>query len=177
MTDPGAAPSIAPFRPNTDDLLERNRAYAATYEAGYLPVAPKRRLAVVACMDSRMDTFELLGLANGDAHIIRNAGGVITDDVIRSLAISQRLLGTVELILLHHADCGMQKLTDDAFRAELEAETGLKPVWSVEGFSDPYADTAQSIRRLRTSPFVPNLEHVRGFVFDVDTGLLHEVQP
>lgn len=178
MTEPGrTAPTTAPFRPNTDELIGHNRAYADRYDAGHLPVAPARRLAVVACMDSRMDIFELLGLANGDAHIIRNAGGVITDDVIRSLAISQRLLGTIEVILLHHTDCGLQKITDDAFRAELEADTGLKPTWSVEGFSDPFADTAQSIRRLRTSPFVPHLEHVRGFVFDVDTGLLHEVEP
>lgn len=164
------------FAPNTDELLANNARYAAGFEE-HLPVAPRRQLAVVACMDSRMDIFEILGLEHGEAHVIRNAGGIVTDDVIRSLAISQRVLGTREVILVHHTDCGMQKLTDDEFTASLEAELGVKPAWSLESFRDPYADTAQSIRRLRMSPFVPYLGHVRGFVYDVGTGRLHEVDP
>ena len=165
----------ADFTPNADDLLAKNREYAATFPAGHLPVAPRRQLAVVACMDSRMDIFDILGLAHGEAHVIRNAGGVITDDVIRSLCVSQRLLGTREVILLHHTDCGLQKVTDDAFKAELEAELGVKPWWALESFHDPYLDTAQSMRRLRMTPFVPHRDHIRGFVYDVDSGSLTEV--
>ncbi|HWL42660.1 MAG TPA: carbonic anhydrase [Ilumatobacter sp.] len=164
------------FSPIADELLVNNRAYAGEFTAGNLPVAPARHLAVVACMDSRMDMFAILGLGPGEAHVIRNAGGVITDDVIRSLCLSQRLLGTREVILMHHTDCGMQKVTDDAFKAELEAELGIKPWWALESFSDPYADTAQSIRRLRTTPFVPYRDHIRGFVYDVDRGSLDEVE-
>ena len=166
---------LADFTPNADELLANNRAFAAEFDSGNLPVAPRRQLAIVACMDSRMDIFEILGLAHGEAHVIRNAGGVITDDVIRSLCISQRLLGTREVILLHHTDCGLQKITDDAFKAELEEELGIKPLWALESFSDPFADTAQSIRRLQLSPFVPYRDNVRGFVYDVDRGLLTEV--
>lgn len=163
------------FSPSTDELMSHNRRYAARYEGRDLQVSPMRHLAVVACMDSRMDIFAMLGLGNGEAHIIRNAGGVITDDVIRSLCLSQRLLGTREVILIHHTDCGLQKVSEDEFKAELEAELGIKPWWSVEAFTDPYADVRQSILRLRRSPFVAHLDHVRGFVFDVQDGLLHEV--
>jgi len=163
------------FVPNTDELLENNAKYAAAFADERLPVAPRRHLAVVACMDSRMNTFEILGLAHGEAHIIRNAGGVITDDVIRSLCISQRYLGTREVILVHHTDCGLQRVTEDAFKAELEAELGIKPWWALESFSDPYLDTAQSMRRLRMTPFVPHRDAIRGFVYDVDTGVLNEV--
>lgn len=163
--------------PNADELLVNNTAYAATFADGHLPVRPQRKLAIVACMDSRMDIFEMLGLRHGEAHVIRNAGGVITDDVIRSLCLSQRYLGTREIILLHHTDCGLQAVTEDTFKAELEAELGIKPWWALESFSDPFADTAQSMRRLSTTPFVPHKDHVRGFVYDVATGRLHEVQP
>ncbi len=126
-------------------------------------------------MDSRIDTFKILGLGNGEAHIIRNAGGVITDDVIRSLCLSQRLLGTREVILVHHTDCGLQKVDENEFRRELEEELGVKPWWSLEAFSDPYRDVAQSMQRLAMTPFLPHKEHIRGFVYDVTDGLLHEV--
>jgi carbonic anhydrase len=165
------------FTPNADELLANNAAYADSFADEHLPVAPRRRLAIVACMDSRMDIFELLGLEHGEAHVIRNAGGVITDDVIRSLCLSQRYLGTREVILLHHTDCGLQRVTEDAFKAELQAELGVKPWWALESFSDPYVDTAQSMRRLAMTPFVPYRDHIRGFVYDVDTGRLHEVEP
>ena len=135
----------------------------------------RRRVVVIACMDSRMDIFALLGLANGESHIIRNAGGVITDDVIRSLCLSQRKLGTREVILVHHTDCGLQTVTEDAFKAELEAELGIKPWWALESFVDPYADVAQSMARLASSPFIPYKDHVSGFVYDVTTGRLNEV--
>ncbi len=164
------------FTPNTDELIANNTQYAAAFSDDHLPVAPSRQLAIVACMDSRMDIFEILGLAHGEAHVIRNAGGVITDDVIRSLCLSQRYLGTREVILLHHTDCGLQRVTEDAFKAQLEEELGIKPGWSLESFNDPFDDTAQSIRRLQQTPFVPHKEHVRGFVYDVDTGVLHEVE-
>jgi carbonic anhydrase len=164
------------FTPNTDELIANNIEYAAAFSDDHLPVAPSRQLAIVACMDSRMDIFEILGLAHGEAHVIRNAGGVITDDVIRSLCLSQRYLGTREVILLHHTDCGLQRVTEDAFKAQLEEELGVKPGWSLESFNDPFDDTAQSIRRLQQTPFVPHKEHVRGFVYDVDTGVLHEVE-
>jgi carbonic anhydrase len=164
-----------PFQPSTDDLLAHNQAYAEAFENGDLQVAPTRHLAVVACMDSRMDIFAMLGLGNGEAHIIRNAGGVITDDVIRSLCLSQRLLGTREVILIHHTNCGLQQVSEDAFKAELEAELGIKPWWSLEAFKDPYADVRQSIQRLHHSPFIAHRDHVRGFVYDVIDGRLHEV--
>jgi carbonic anhydrase len=165
------------FEPSTDDLLARNAAYAARFRDASLQVAPMRHLAIVACMDSRMDIFAILGLGNGEAHIIRNAGGVITDDVIRSLCLSQRLLGTREVVLLHHTDCGLQKVTEDEFKAELEAELGVKPWWALESFDDPYRDVAQSMRRLAMTPFVSHKDHMRGFVYEVTTGRLVEVAP
>lgn len=163
------------FRPNTDHLVAHNQRYVARFSDADLQVAPKLRLAVVACMDSRMDIFEILGLGNGEAHIIRNAGGVVTDDVIRSLCLSQRLLGTREVIMIHHTDCGLQKVNEAEFKAELERESGVKPWWALEAFDDPYQDVAQSMRRLRMTPFVPHRDHVRGFVYDVTTGSLTEV--
>lgn len=170
-----ASPIEPPFTPSTDALLANNVVYARDFHDGDLAVAPRRHLAIVACMDSRMDIFGILGLEHGEAHVIRNAGGVITDDVIRSLCVSQRLLGTQEVILLHHTDCGLQKVSDDTFKAELEAELGVKPDWSVESFTDPVADVRQSIRRLELTPFVRHKEHIRGFVYDVSTGRLDEV--
>ncbi len=163
------------FTPTTDELVGYNAEFAATFNDHDLQVAPMRHMAVVACMDSRMDIFKLLGLRNGEAHIIRNAGGVVTDDVIRSLCLSQRKLGTVEIVLVHHTNCGLQLVTEDDFRAELEAELGVKPWWAVESFSDPYADTRQSMQRILMTPFIPRKEHVRGFVYDVTSGELHEV--
>jgi carbonic anhydrase len=158
-----------------DDLLANNRAYAESSQAGHLDVNPSRRLAIVTCMDSRIDVFAALGLGGGEAHILRNAGGVITDDVIRSLAISQHKLGTREVMLIHHTDCGMQKLTDDSFRAELQEATGTAPAFAIESFSDAAADVRQSILRVRRSEFVPHREVVRGFVYDVDTHELREI--
>ena len=163
------------FLPNADDLVARNRDGAAGFSVSDLQVAPTRRLAIVSCMDSRMDTFEILGLGHGEAHIIRNAGGVITDDVIRSLCLSQRFMGTREILLMHHTDCGLQQVSEDDFRADLEAEIGVKPVWALESFHDPYADVGQSIQRLRMSPFITFKSHIRGFVYDVGDGLLKEV--
>ncbi len=138
---------------------------------------PNRRLAVVACMDARLDVYRALDLSEGEAHVIRNAGGVVTDDVIRSLTISQRLLGTREIILVHHTDCGMLTFSDDAFRAQIQAETGIRPPWAAEAFDDLSADVRQCLARIRTSTFVPHTDAVRGFVFDVATGLLDEVEP
>ena len=158
----------------TDELIQNNQRYAETF-TGPLPMPPARGLAVIACMDARLNVYSLLGLAEGEAHVIRNAGGVVTDDEIRSLAISQRLLGTREIILIHHTDCGMLTFTDDAFKAGIEAEVGIKPPWSAESFSDLDADVRQSMARIRTSPFVPHADEVRGFVFDVATGKLREV--
>jgi|ERR1700722_2684713 carbonic anhydrase len=158
----------------TDELLENNRQYAESF-AGQLPLPPSRGVAVVACMDARLNVYGILGLADGEAHVIRNAGGVITDDEIRSLAISQRLLGTTEIILIHHTDCGMLTFTDDGFKASIEKETGIKPSWAAEAFADLDDDVRQSIRRIKTSPFVPHTDSVRGFVFDVATGKLREV--
>lgn len=160
-----------------DDLLTRNRIYAESSFSGPRPLRPRRALAVVACMDSRMDMFELLGLENGDAHVLRNAGGVVTDDVIRSLAISQRLLGTSGIVLVHHTDCGMQKLGDDEFRDELEAATGMRPSFAIESFRDPYDDVRRSMARLDHSPFLATKDEIVGFVYDVETGLLHLVEP
>ena len=161
--------------PNLPELLEHNRTFAADFHDAELQVQPTRRLAVVACMDSRIDTFAVLGLGNGEAHIIRNAGGVITDDVIRSLCLSQRFLGTREIILVHHTDCGLQKVDEAEFREQLASELGLKPWWSLETFTDPYADVRQSIQRLAQTPFIPHKEHISGFVYDVTDGLLHPV--
>lgn len=159
-----------------DELLASNRLYADALAEQHLDVRPRRRLAIVACMDSRLDVFAALGLATGDAHVLRNAGGVITDDVIRSLAISQRLLGTRAVMLIQHTDCGMQRLTDDGFRAELEQATGLAPAFAIESFRDLDANVRQSILRVRRSPFLPHRDQVRGFVYDVDTHRLREVE-
>jgi carbonic anhydrase len=169
-----AAPS-EPFEPSADELIANNRRFAETFTTGCLQVAPTRHLAVVTCMDSRIDLFESLGLDNGEAHFIRNAGGVVTDDVIRSLCLSQRLLGTREILLVHHTDCGLQSVSEDAFKAELEAEVGMKPCWALESFDDPFADVLQSVQRLRHTPFLQHKGHIRGFVYDVTTGRLHEV--
>ena len=158
----------------TDDLLGNNARYAESFH-GPLPLVPSAHLAVVACMDSRMRIFALLGLEDGQAHIIRNAGGVVTDDTIRSLAISQRLLATRSVILIHHTECGMLKITDDEFKAGIQEETGIKPPWAVEAFPDLDADVRQSIARIKASPFIPYTGDVRGFVFDVGTGRLREV--
>ena len=159
----------------TDEYLENNRRYAESF-GGQLPMPPSGGVAVVACMDARLNVYGLLGLNDGEAHVIRNAGGVITDDEIRSLAISQRLLGTREIILIHHTDCGMLTFTDDAFKASILEETGIKPSWAAESFSDLDADVRQSVKRITTSPFVPHTDAVRGFVFDVGTGRLNEVK-
>ena len=157
-----------------DDYVKNNEEYALAY-AGGLPVRPGRHIAVVACMDSRLNIFPLLGMADGEAHVIRNAGGVVTDDVVRSLAISQRLLGTREIMLIHHTDCGLQKTTEDEFKGAVEADTGIRPPWSVEAFTDAEQDVRQSIGRLKSSPFIPHKDAIRGFVFDVATGKLNEV--
>ena len=158
----------------TDELLANNAAYAATF-TGPLPLPPAKHIAVVACMDARLNVYAVLGLAEGDAHVIRNAGGVVTEDEIRSLAISQRLLGTREIILIHHTDCGMLTFTDDQFKAGIQAETGIKPAWSAESFTDLDTDVRQSVARIKASPFIPHTDQVRGFVFDVATGKLNEV--
>jgi carbonic anhydrase len=158
----------------TDELLANNEAYAAEF-GGLLPLPPARQLAVVACMDARLNVYGLLGLAEGEAHVIRNAGGAVTDDTIRSLAISQRLLGTREIILIHHTECGMLTFTDDGFKATIEEDTGIRPPWAAEAFSDLDEDVRQSINRIKASPFVPVKDSVRGFVFDVSTGKLREV--
>ncbi len=159
----------------TDELLENNRAFAESVPDRHLDVQPSRRLAIVTCMDSRLDVFAALGLADGEAHVLRNAGGVITDDVIRSLAISQRRLGTREVMLIHHTDCGMQKLTDDGFRAELLEASGVAPAFAIESFGDVEADVRQSLLRVRRSAFLPHRDRVRGFVYDVDTHRLREI--
>jgi carbonic anhydrase len=159
----------------TDEFLDNNRRYAESFE-GPLPLPPSSGVAVVACMDARLNVYGILGLQEGEAHVIRNAGGVVTEDEIRSLAISQRLLGTTEIILIHHTDCGMLTFTDDAFKAGIEAETGIRPPWAAEAFPDLDDDVRQSIKRITTSPFVPHTGAVRGFVFDVATGLLNEVK-
>jgi carbonic anhydrase len=160
----------------TDELLASNQRYAETF-AGPLPVPPARGVAVVACMDARLNVYAILGLAEGEAHVIRNAGGVVTDDVIRSLAISQRLLGTREIMLIHHTECGMLTFTDDEFKAAIQEETGIKPPWAAEAFGDLDTDVRQSIARVKASPFVPHRDAVRGFVFDVASGRLIEVGP
>ncbi len=158
----------------TDEYLDNNRRYAQTF-TGPLPLPPSKHIAVVACMDARLNVYALLGLGDGEAHVIRNAGGVVTDDEIRSLAISQRLLGTREIILIHHTDCGMLTFTDDAFKRSIQDETGIKPEWAPESFTDLGEDVTQSIARIKASPFVVHKDAIRGFVFDVATGLLDEV--
>jgi carbonic anhydrase len=159
-----------------DDLLACNRRFAESLPDRHLDVRPSRRLAIVTCMDSRLDVFAALGLGDGEAHVLRNAGGVITDDVIRSLAVSQRKLGTEAVMLIHHTDCGMQKIGDDSFRAELQKATGVSPSFAIESFADVDADVRQSILRVRRSEFLPHRDQVRGFVYDVDTHRLHEVE-
>ena len=159
-----------------DELFANNKAFAASLPDQHLDVQPSRRLAIVTCMDSRLDVFAALGLKDGEAHVLRNAGGVITDDVIRSLAVSQRRLGTREVMLIHHTDCGMQKLSDDGFRAELEEATGVAPSFAIESFTDVEADVRQSILRVRRSEFLPHRDAVRGFVYDVDTHALREIE-
>jgi carbonic anhydrase len=158
----------------TDEFLQNNAAYSQQF-SGPLPMPPSRQTAVVACMDARLNVYGILGLQEGEAHVIRNAGGVITDDEIRSLAISQRLLGTTEIILIHHTDCGMLTFTDDAFRTAIQDETGIKPPWSAESFTDLEEDVRQSTARIKASPFIPHKDAIRGFVFDVATGKLNEV--
>jgi len=159
----------------TDQYLANNEAYASTFK-GPLPLPPNKHVAVVACMDARLDVYRILGLAEGETHVIRNAGGVVTDDEIRSLAISQRLLGTKEIILIHHTDCGMLTFTDDEFKRAIQEETGIKPEWAAEAFPDVEEDVRQSLRRVEQSPFVTKHESLRGFVFDVATGKLNEVK-
>jgi carbonic anhydrase len=165
----GAAVSV------TDELVANNEAYAADFDKGDLPMPPGRKVAVVACMDARLDPNAVLGLHEGDAHVIRNAGGVVTDDEIRSLAISQRLLGTEEIILMHHTDCGMLTFSDDEFRRSIQDDVGIKPTWAAEAFPDLEEDVRQSIARVKASPFIPRKDSVRGFVYEVETGRLREV--
>ena len=160
----------------TDDLVRNNTAYSQSFKKGDLPLPPAKKLAVVACMDARLDVHELLGLQEGDAHVIRNAGGAVTDDVIRSLAISQRLLGTKEIVLIHHTDCGMLTFKDDDVKKQIESEVGIRPAFALEAFSDLEDDVRQSIARIKASPFVPNKSNIRGFVYDVRTGKLNEVE-
>lgn len=159
----------------TDELLTSAEAYAADFDKGHLPMPPGRKVAVVACMDARLNPYGLLGLTEGDAHVIRNAGGVVTDDVLRSLAISQRLLGTEEIVLIHHTDCGMLTFRDDEFKARIEADTGMRPRWAPEAFPEPEADVRQSIARVEADPFLPHGTAVRGFVYDVSDGTLREI--
>src|SRR5215472_13684316 len=153
----------------TDELLRNAQAYAASFTRGGLPIPPARQIAVVACVDARINPYGLLGLSEGDAHVIRNAGGVVTEDVVRSLALSQRLLGTREIILIHHTDCGMLTFKDDEVKAQIEADTGLRPPFALEAFPDPEKDVVQSMARISASPFVPHKDQVRGFVYDVKT--------
>jgi carbonic anhydrase len=159
----------------TDELLHNAEAYASGFDKGDLPLPPAKGVAIVACMDARLNPYGLLGLQEGDAHVIRNAGGVITDDEIRSLTISQRLLGTTEIVLIHHTDCGMLTFGDDEFRRSIQDDTGVKPEWAAESFTDLDEDVRQSIARIQASPFIPHKESVRGFVYEVETGRLREV--
>jgi carbonic anhydrase len=161
--------------PTIDELLRNNETFAASLAERHLDVEPRRHLAIVTCMDSRLDVFAALGLDHGEAHVLRNAGGIVTDDTIRSLAISQRRLGTREVMLIHHSDCGMEKITDEGFRVELEEETGLHPEFPIGAFEDVDAAVRESIDRVRRSPFIPHRDVVRGFVYDVDTHRLREV--
>jgi carbonic anhydrase len=159
----------------TDQLLTNNDAYAAGFDKGDLPLPPARKVAVLACMDARLDPARVLGLDEGDAHVIRNAGGVVSDDALRSLVISQRLLGTEEIVLIHHTDCGMLTFSDDEVKAAIEADTGIRPSFALEAFGDLVADVRQSVARIAASPFLPHKDNVRGFVYDVKTGRLDEV--
>ena len=160
----------------TEDLLRNADRYAAGFDKGDLPMPPATRTAIVACMDARLDPHAIFGLTEGDAHVIRNAGGAVTDDAIRSLAISQRLLGTEEIILVHHTDCGMLTFTDEGFARQIQQDTGIRPPWAAEAFSDLKEDVRQSMARLKASPFIPKKNAVRGFVYDVKTGKLDEVK-
>jgi carbonic anhydrase len=162
--------------PTIDELLDNAKAYANDFDRGELGMPPAKRVAIVACMDARLNPYGLLGLEEGDAHVIRNAGGVITDDEIRSLAISQRLLGTEEVMLIHHTDCGMLTFHDDEFRRQVQDETGIKPEWAAEAFNDLDEDVRQSIARIKASPFIPRKDQIRGFVYDVHSGELREVE-
>ena len=159
----------------TDQFLANNAAYAEQFDKGEVPLPPAKQAAVVACMDARIETGGLLGLEEGDAHVIRNAGGVVTDDVLRSLVISQRLLGTTEIVLIHHTDCGMVTFQDDAVKAQIAADTGLRPPFALEAFPDAEEDVRQSIRRIEACPYIPVKDSIRGFVYDVATGRLNEV--
>jgi carbonic anhydrase len=158
----------------TDELVANSQAYANAFDKGDLPLPPEKKLAILACMDARLNLYGIFGLREGDAHVIRNAGGGVTDDAIRSLAISQRLLGTDEIVLVHHTGCGMLTFTDDAFRQQVEEDTGVRPPWSAEAFSDLDQDVRQSIARIKASPFIPK-KNVRGFVYEVEKGSLREV--
>jgi carbonic anhydrase len=159
----------------TDELLANAGRYAEAFDRGSLPMPPAKRIAVLACMDARINPYGLLGLGEGDAHVIRNAGGVVSDDAIRSLAISQRLLGTEEILLIHHTDCGMLTFKDDDFRRQIQQDTGIKPEWAAEAFDDLEEDVRQSIARIKASPFIPKKDQIRGFVYDVASGRLAEV--
>jgi len=159
----------------TDELLQNNAAYAESFQKGDLPLPPARGVAIVACMDARLDVHKILGLEEGDAHVIRNAGGVITDDEIRSLTISQRLLGTREVILIHHTDCGMLTFSDDELKQQIHEEVGVKPHFSMESFSDLEEDVRQSVARIQASPFISHKQSVRGFIYEVESGRLREV--
>lgn len=159
----------------TDQLLENAQAYAASFDKGDLPLPPAKQIAVLACMDARLNVYGILGLAEGDAHVIRNAGGIVTSDELRSLAISQRLLGTTEIILIHHTDCGMLTFTDDEFRQSIAVETGIKPTWAAEAFTNLDDDVRQNIARIQADTSIPRKDSVRGFVYDVTTGRLREV--
>jgi len=158
-----------------DQLLENNERYSESFEGGDLPIPPAKKIAIVTCMDARLSPYVMLGLHEGDAHVIRNAGGVVTDDEIRSLAISQRLLGTEEIMLIHHTDCGMLTFSDDDFREQIQQDTGVKPQWAAEAFADLDEDVRQSMARVKASPFIPHKDSVRGFVYEVETGRLREV--
>ncbi|ETX02894.1 beta-class carbonic anhydrase [Candidatus Entotheonella palauensis] len=160
---------------STDDLLLKNREYAHGFSKGDLPAPPGKNIAIVACMDARLETGAMLGLVEGDAHVIRNAGGVVTDDVIRSLVISQRLLGTREIMLIHHTGCGMLTFEDAEFKRTIEADTGIRPPFSIETFPDVDEDVRQSIARIKASPFIPHKDRIRGFIYEVETGQLREV--
>lgn len=159
----------------TDELLRNAQAYADRFDKGHLPLPPAKKVAVLACMDARLNPYGILGLQEGDAHVIRNAGGVVTDDEIRSLAISQRLLGTEEIILIHHTDCGMLTFSDEEFKRSIQDEVGIKPEWAAEAFGDLDEDVRQSVGRIRASPFIPRKDSIRGFVYEVETGRLREV--
>ena len=158
-----------------DELLQNNERYATAFDKGHLPVSPSKRVAIVTCMDARLNVYAMFGLQEGDAHVIRNAGGVVTEDVIRSLIISQRLVGTRDIILVHHTDCGMLTFKDDEVKAQIQAEVGIRPPFALEAFPDLDEDVRQSVARIRASPFIPHQENVRGFVYDVKSGRLREV--